>query len=181
MARKSTIEQLPESVREQVHRLIREGRTVDEITAKLDELNQEVSRSSVGRYKQRYERQLERYREAQNVAGILLQDLGQEEGSDVGRLLAEMLKTIAFRTMADMGEDEGNPDPQDLSFLARTIKDLEQSGKISADRILKVREQVAREEREKAADQAVEAARASGMSGENAEAIRAQILGVERS
>ena len=181
MPRKSAIEQLPEAVQEQVHRLIREGRTVDEITAKLDELNQDVSRSSVGRYKQRYEKQLERYREAQNVAGIWVEELGQDQKSDVGRLLAEMLKTIAFRTMADMGEDEGNPSPMDLHFLARTIKDLEQSGKISADRIFKVRQEIAKEEREKAADQAVEAVKASGMSGESAEAIRASILGVQPS
>ena len=179
MARRSSIEQLPQEVQDHVHRLIREGRTVDEITGKLHELDQDVSRSSVGRYKQRYETQLQKYREAQNVAGIWVQELGQDTSSDVGRLLAEMLKTIAFKTMAEMGEDEADqPSAMDLHFLARTIKDLESAGKLSAERIYKIREEERKRVQQETQGKLEEAGKKAGLTTDTLETLKTDVFGV---
>lgn len=180
MARRSSIEQLPEEIQDQVHRLIRQGSTIDAITQKLDELDQDVSRSSVGRYKAKYEEQLQRYREAQNVAGIWVQELGADQKSDVGRLLAEMLKTIAFKTMAEMGDESGNaPSAMDLHFLARTVKDLESAGKISADRILKIREEERKKVQQETEGKLEEAGRKAGLTTDTLNTLMTDVFGVD--
>jgi len=50
MARMSTVDRLPPEVRELIERLRGNGRTIDEILAKLRDLDAEVSRSALGRH-----------------------------------------------------------------------------------------------------------------------------------
>lgn len=173
MARKAAIQQLPKDIQDQVHRLIRDGRTVDQITAKLQELDAEVSRSSVGRYKQKYEASLKRYREAQEVAAVWVNKLGEDPKGDVGRLIAEMLKTVAFQTLADMGDQEAAPTPMDLHFIGRMIKDVEQAGKIAADRELQIKRKLTELE----AEAASEGAAGGGLDPATLERVR-QHLGL---
>ena len=50
----STMRRLPRQVLDAVNRLLEEGRTIDEVTAFLQEMGAEVSRSSVGRYRKQW-------------------------------------------------------------------------------------------------------------------------------
>ena len=72
MARKSSVQRLDVRLRSAVDELLRDGRhTLDDILAHLATINggaAPVSRSALGRYAQRAEEQMRRYREAQEVA-----------------------------------------------------------------------------------------------------------------
>jgi hypothetical protein len=179
MPRRSKIEQLDPRVREIVDQLVREGRaSIDDIVARLRELLGETdapSRSSVGRYAMRAKAQMARYREAQEVAKVWIGKLDAEPEGDVGRLLSEMLRTVAFQTLGELGgRGDGEVEAGEVMLLARAIKDLASADKLSAERELRIRREIAT----KAADVVTETARAQGMSEDQARFWREKVLGV---
>lgn len=178
MARKSSIQRLDQRLRGAVDELIRDGRfTLDDILAHLATLNgglPPVSRSALGRYAQRAEEQMARYREAQEVAKVWVDKLESEPDGDVARLLPEMLRSVAFQTLGSLGDREDSADAQEVMFLAKAMKDLASTDKLTTDRILQIRQEVAK----RAAVEAVKQAKASGLSDEAADLIRQKILGV---
>lgn len=171
MARKSTIARMDPRIREAVDAAIREGRaTIADIVGIIKAMGGEASSSSVGRYKQRAEEQMKKFREAQEIAKVWIGKLQADPEGDVGRLLAEMLRTTAFQTIGDMEE----ADPQSLMFLAKALKDLASTDKLTADRILLVRREAAKE----AAEKVTSVGRAKGLSKETVDELRKEILGV---
>jgi hypothetical protein len=178
MARKSTIQQLDPRLQEALNELLREGRhTLDDILTKLAELNAgkaPVSRSALGRYAARAEEQMKRYREAQEVAKVWVDKLESEPNGDVARLIPEMLRSVAFQTLGSIGEREESAGAQEVMFLAKAVKDLASADKLTTERILTIRQEVAK----RAAVEAVKQAKASGLSDEAADLIRQKILGV---
>ena len=171
MPRKSNITQLAPGVREAVDAAIREGRaTIAEIVAMIRAMGGAASKSAVGRYKQQAESQMARYREAQEVAKVWIGKLQTEPDGDVGRLLAEMLRTTAFQTMGDL--DAGTP--QDVMFLAKALKDLASADKLTAERILAVRREAAKE----AAEKVSAIGKSKGLSKATVDELRKEILGV---
>lgn len=171
MSRKSSVKGLDPRIREAVDAAIREGRaTIDDVVAIIRAMGADVSRSAVGRYKQRAEAQMQKYREAQEVAKVWIGKLQADPEGDVGRLLSEMLRTVAFQTVGDMEAAV----PEDLMFLARALKDLASADKLTAERILKVRQETLKEAAKEVQKVAVQA----GLSDETAELMRKKILGV---
>lgn len=145
MGRRSSVSRLPKPLREELDRLIREGQhTIDEILAHLQQLGAPLKRTAVADYRRRMERQLEHVRQAQEVAGAAVAKLGEAGQGDVGRLVAELLKTLAFQILADREEGDA-PDLKEVYLLSRAIKDLESASKASADRELKIRRELAAE------------------------------------
>ena len=106
MARKSTVAALPKELVDACNGLIRDGRTIDDILAALQGLGADVSRSAVGRYVKSARESMEKYRQAQEVAKVWVDKLEAEPAGDVGRLLPEMLRVVAFQTLTTMGESE---------------------------------------------------------------------------
>lgn len=178
MARRSSITRLDPRLRQAVDGLIREGRyTLDDILEHLAGLNggeAPVSRSALGRYAQRATEQMQRYREAQQVAKVWVDKLGAEPDGDVARLLPELLRSVAFQTLGSLSDRDESADAQEVMFLAKAMKDLASADKLTAERILVVRRETARE----AAAAAVKQAKASGLSDQAADLIRQKILGV---
>lgn len=176
MGRRSRVAQLDGRIREQVDRLVRAGRTIDEITEHLSQLAGEdaPSRSSVGRYVRSAREQMERYRQAQEVAKVWVGRLEEQPDGDVGRMLSEMLRTVAWQALGDMGDDEAGAKPAEIMLLARAMKDLASADKLSAERELRLRQEVAK----KAAAKATEVAKRGGLSTEAVQEIRREILGV---
>ena len=169
--RKSSVVTMDPAIREAVDAAIREGRaTIADIVALIRELGGSASKSAVGRYKQQAESQMQRYREAQEVAKVWIGKLQADPEGDVGRLLAEMLRTTAFQTLGDM--ESGTP--QDVMFLAKALKDLAGADKLTADRILLVRREAAKE----AAEKVTTVGKAKGLTKDTVEALRREILGV---
>lgn len=178
MARRSTVAALPREIVETVNALIRDGRTGDEIVAKLAELGaSQISRSAVYRYKSSMEEKLRRYRDAQEVAGVWVRELTEDADDKVGRLLAEMIKTVAFQTLSALGEEGADPTtPEDLAYLSRAIKDLTSARKASAEIELRiVKETVAR-----AAREVEQVARRQGLSAEAVAELKASFLGLAK-
>lgn len=171
MARQSTIKRMDPRIREAVDAAIRDGRaTIDDIVAIIHGLGGDVSRSTVGRYKQRAETQMQKYREAQEVAKVWIGKLQQEPDGDVGRLLSEMLRTVAFQSIGDLD----SATPQDIMFLGKALQSLAGADKITAERILKVRAEALKQATIEVQKVAVQ----TGLSDETAELIRKKILGV---
>lgn len=171
MGQKSAVARLDPRVRESVDTAIREGRaTIDEIVELISQHGIEVSRSAVGRYKQKAESQMQRYREAQEVAKVWIGKLQADPEGDVGRLLAEMLRTAAFQTLGDME----NAAPQEIMLLAKAIKDLASADKLTTERILKARQDATKE----AAEAATAVAKSKGLSADTVAELRREILGV---
>jgi DNA-binding transcriptional ArsR family regulator len=172
----SSIDRLPDEIREAVDAAIRERRaTIDEIVCAIREMGGDVSRSAVGRYAKRAREQMTRYREAQEIAKVWVGKLQAEPSGDVARLLSEMLKTVAFQVSADLGE-EASAKPMDVMLLAKALRDIGSFEKVNAERELRVR----RETAEKAAETAVSAGRRAGVSPEALETIRREVYGIVR-
>lgn len=140
MGRKSSIHRLDPRIREAVDAAIRENRaTVDEIAVLIHAMGGDASRSAVGRYKHSAELQMQRYREAQQVAAVWLKRFDDDPDSDVARLLPEMLRSVAFQQLADADEDTK---ASELSLLARAVRDAASAAKMSTDQVLRVRKEM---------------------------------------
>jgi len=134
MGRKSVIKQLDPAIREAVDTAIREGRaTTQEITELINRMGVRVSQSAVGRYKMQAEAQMQRYREAQEVAKVWIGRLEADPEGDVGRLLPEMLRAVAFQSLSTLGDDGEPVDSKEIALLARAIKDAAGATKTSVE------------------------------------------------
>lgn len=182
MGRKSRITQLDPQIRAEVDRLIRDGvATIDGIVDHLRSLGVDLPRSTVGDYRKRMAAQLERYREAQEVAGAWVAELGEQRDSQTGQLLAELLKVVAFRTLGDLGESAAAADPMAIMLLAKALKDVAGAEKVNLEIRKRLRAEYEAEVAARAAtaaDAAVEVGRGAGLSEEAADKIREIVLGV---
>lgn len=179
MAKRSSVETLDPLIKAEVDSLIRAGRTIDQVVEKLRELgDDDTSRSAVGRYVKHARAQMKQFQQAQEIAKVWVGKLEEDPHGDVGRLLSEMLRVVAFEQMGKLEDEDGRVKPADIMFLAKAIKELSSADKTSADRMLKIRDQVAKETAKKAANEAVKQAKKGGLSGDALEKIRAGILGI---
>lgn len=175
MGRQSTIKQLPDGIREEVDRMVRDdGWTIDEITDRIQELGGDASRSAVGRYVKSAREQMEKYRQAQEVSKVWVKKLEEEPNGDVGRLLIEMLRTVSFTTISNMGDDDDGATPNDLMMLARAIKDMTSADKTALDRELRARREVARQ----AAEEVGKLGEELGWNNDQVKAAREKMLGI---
>lgn len=173
-SRPSSLTQLDPKVKEAVDAAVREGRaTIDEIVHLVQQLGGDASRSAVGRYVKNARERMEEYRQATQVAAVWVDKLGKEPDGDVGRLLLEMLRTVAFKTIGDID----SAGPEDLMFLGKALKDIAGADKLIVDREINVRKLVAAKAEQVAASVA-STARKAGMTDDTVEMIRTQILGI---
>jgi len=146
VARKSSIARLDPRVKEAVDKAIGEGRaTIDEILATIRALGGAASRSAVGRYVLSANKQMERYREAQNLAKVWADKLA--ENGDVAQLTRQLLASLAFQTTSALAEDE-HVEGKELMFLGRLLRDIESSKKLGAEARVKVRAELLAEQQE---------------------------------
>lgn len=154
MAKRSKVEALPAPVKAAVDELLKTGRfTLDDIIRHIRQLGDAhqvpaaalPSRSAVGRYAKRFEATAARLREAREVAKTWVEKLGEDPEGNVGRLLMEMLRTVAFQQLMDLNEGDEAAAPKDIMMLARGIKDLEGASYQSMQRELRIRKDVVAE------------------------------------
>lgn len=146
---KSSIDRLPPPVKRRIAGLLKEGtRTLDEL---IEVLRAEFpahapSRSSLGRYSQRFEAIGAKMRESREVAKVWADRLGNEPQGDIGKLVMELLRTMAFdATMALQEPDEGGQvqlDPGAINTLALAMQRLEAAGKWNIQREQAMREAI---------------------------------------
>ena len=119
MTRPSSIDRLPDQLREAIAAAFEHGATLDEIISKLDFAGNPVSRSALGRYRQRWEALRRRMAATREAAKILSADLESVATDGQGRLLVELIQTIILQAA-----DGEAPEPKDAAMLARALRDL---------------------------------------------------------
>ncbi|AUG53928.1 hypothetical protein CSC3H3_15285 [Thalassospira marina] len=190
MASKSKIEtELSEDDLKDFRHLMATGRcSIDGLVDWLGKRGYEISRSSVGRYSQNFERVAARLRESRKITEAVTTELGEAavQGQQ-GRLLVEMTRTLVFDLLIKLQEAQDSEDgdgaeisAKDVMMLGKGLADLGKALRQDQDFETKVREQIAAEERKKAADIVEQAASKAGkgLSRAAVDSIKAEILGV---
>lgn len=137
----SSIDRLPEDIRERLQELLRDPRVtqldaVREINTILSNEGDpnRVSKSAVNRYALRMEDVGAKLRETREVARMWIGKLGSEPQGEVGKLLNELVRTLAFRAAMKASEaDDDEPiDPKLLKSLAVSVYRLERAANENA-------------------------------------------------
>src|ERR1700682_5582093 len=146
---KSKVARMPRELREQIETMWRNGEfSLDELLGWIRERkpDAEISRTGLGRHLAKYKRTFDRIREAREVAGRCIEQIGENPRGDLARMLSQLLGSLAFTTLDEMGEEgKKAPGTKDLFFMATAIQKIASAEKISVDRELKVRAEVKRE------------------------------------
>ncbi|HCA7356748.1 TPA: DUF3486 family protein [Citrobacter freundii] len=182
--RLSKIDLLPDTIREQLHQMLREKRhTQEEIRAAINELidnhdlpdDMQLSRTGLNRYAVRMEQVGAKIRASREMAEIWAAKLGTAPTSDVGKLLMEFVKTLAFETSMSLAEKEGTTvEPKALGQLALVAQRLEAAAMTSHKREKEIRKAFA----EELAKKTDELAKRAGLTGDSAALIKREILGL---
>lgn len=189
MARKpnrpSSIDRLLPDLKALIGNLRAQGRTIDEIRAKLLELDVEVSRSSLGRHVRSLADAQVTMQRSRDIAIALVDKFGQTPDDKLARLNIELTHGLVMRlllaTEPDPETGESQPitlSPEDTMFVARTIQALTGAAKTNDDRTAKAVARAKIEEREAAAERAGDAAKTRGLGADTVKFIKDQVLGV---
>lgn len=175
MGRRSTVKDLDPRIKAEVDAALRDDRmTIDEIVALIRDAGGDVSRSAVGRYKQTFEEGMEVYRASQQMAQAWGKRMEEEPESGAAQLARSVLGSVALHTgQAMMQSGEAMP-ANEVMFLAKALDHLSRAELSDTQRILRIRQEVAKA----ASVVAAKEVKAAGLSDAAAEAIRQKILGV---
>lgn len=180
MARPSKIDRLPDEIKSLIGELRKRGRTIDEILAKLRELDIEVSRSGLGRHIQGLDEIAAILQRQHDISTALIERFGDEPESKVARMNYQLMHAQLTRLSMPNPDGTVTLDPQGAYFLSTALARLGQAAKFDADREIKLRERIEKEEREKAARTAGAAAKKAGISDGVRKQIEEEILGLVR-
>ena len=185
MGRKSSVEILPPDILEKLQELLRDPRVSQfEATLKINDVleqmghQERVSNSAVNRYSQRMEKAGARLKESREMAKMWIGKLGSTPQGEVGKLLNEIIRTLAFETTMKMTEDEEPVSPKMLSQLALAVQRLEASATDNVKRDEEIRKQARVRATEEAAETAASVGKASGLSQAAVTEIKNKILGI---
>ena len=182
MARsQSKVARLPAEARELVGGLLKAGRTLDEIMAKLHELDlpdeEMPSRSGLGRWAKQHSAIVEEMQRQRDIGEALVSRYGEAGDNRTARLNIAMAQGLLTRLMFTEEGQIAQLDAKEAMFLAGAIKDLVSASKTDTDRDVKIRI----EERKLALAEAVKgvekASRAAGLSEAVIKNIKAGVFG----
>ncbi|EKO3778216.1 DUF3486 family protein [Vibrio cincinnatiensis] len=186
--RKSKVELLPEEIRNTLNIFIRSGNMtqkdiLEAVNQMIDEAglpdDAKLSRTGFNRYAKRMEDLGQRLRQSREVAEVWVSKLGEAPTSDVGKLLQEFVRTMAFDTsMKMMEQSEGEEgeviSPKALGQLALVVQRIETAAMTSMKREKEIRAAFAAE----AAEVAEKIVKQAGITAATAQDIKNQILGI---
>ncbi|APF70659.1 DUF3486 family protein [Vibrio cholerae] len=186
--RKSKVELLPEEIRNTLNVFIRSGNMtqkdiLEAVNQMIDDAglgdDAKLSRTGFNRYAKRMEEMGQRLRQSREVAEVWVSKLGEAPTSDVGKLLQEFVRTMAFDTSMKMmeqsdGENGEVISPKALGQLALVVQRIETAAMTSMKREKEIRAAFAAE----AAEAAEKIVKQAGISADTATDIKNQILGI---
>jgi hypothetical protein len=179
----SKVDRLPEPVRDLVGQLRRQGRTIDEIMAKLAELDlppEDVpSRSSVGRFVKQAGAIAEEMRRQRQIGEILVESHGREADTRTSRINIGLAQGLLTRLMFTEDGEKATLDAKEAHFICASIQSLASAAKADTEREMKLRAEAERKTKAAAAKAVESVAREQGLSADTVAAIRARILGVQ--
>lgn len=175
----SKIDQLPDDLRDRLHELLRGGMSQQAILDQINKLCAEagsdtISRSGLSRYATRMEQIGSRIRESREIAEVWVAKLGTAPTSDIGKLLQEIVRTLAFDMMMTASESGQPMEPKALNQMALAMTRIEQAAMASHKRETEIRKAFAAE----IADAAEQALANQGMTANTIATIKKEILGI---
>lgn len=188
MGRQSTIDRLPEPAREALNSFLRDPAiTQEEATERVNDLLEElglaehkVSRYAVNRYDLKMREVGERLRQSRQVAEMWIAKLGAAPQGQVGHLVNEILRTLAFDLSLKLQNGELTEEAMPavihmLKELSLSVMRLERASSENVKREREIRDQAKQE----AAEAAEKVAKRGGLSDAAAADIRSAILGIQ--
>lgn len=190
MTRASSVARLPDDIRNQLQELLRDPRVTqldatDKINAILEAEGHEerLSKSAVNRYAVRMNEVGEKLRQSREVAEMWIAKLGAQPQGQLGHLVNEMLRSMAFDLALKL--QEGELTEESMPAVIEMVKELSLSvtrlERASSENV-KREELIRKQERERAAEEAAsvveETAKAQGMDEEQVQFWREKVLGI---
>lgn len=181
--RQSSIDRLPADILEKLQELLRDSRCTQlDATAKINEIleaeghPERVSKSAVNRYDMEMRKVGEKLRQSREVAEMWIGKLGAAPQGNLGHLVNEMVRTMAFDASLKMQELDVEKDEMPgwikmMKDLALTIQRLEASATLNVKREAEIRKQAM----EEAAAIVERTGKAQGASAATIDALRAAI------
>lgn len=186
MGQPSTIERLPEDILDKLQELLRDPRVTQlEATARINEIladdgyQERVTKSAVNRYDLKMREAGDKLRQSREVAKMWIGKLGAAPQGQVGNLVNEILRTLAFDLSLKLQGEELTAETlpgviDQVKALALACQRLEASSTLNVKREAEIREQA----RKEAADAAEKVAAQGGLSPSSVQELRRAILGV---
>ncbi|KJR98779.1 MAG: hypothetical protein VR65_19960 [Desulfobulbaceae bacterium BRH_c16a] len=186
MGKPSTIDRLPADILDRLQELLRDPRISQlEATARINEILEEdghaerLSKSAVNRYDLSMRKAGEKLQQSREVAKMWIGKLGAAPQGQVGNLVNEVLRTLAFDLSlklqdAELSEESIPGVIGNLKALALAVQRLEASSTMNVKREKEIREQ-ALQDAAKVVDQV---ATQHGLNAEQAAFWRKEVLGV---
>lgn len=183
---KSKIQQLPDDIRSQLAAMLRSGSmSQKDILAEVNKLivesglppEDQISRTGLNRFFKRTEAAGSRISRAREMAEVLTSKLGDAPTSQIGNLMAENMKTMAFETsmaLMEASEDGEMIDIKQFNQLALAMQRISQSSILNQKIEKEIRAAFAAE----AANAAEKIVKQAGLTAETAAQIKQQILGI---
>ncbi|MGL1163509.1 DUF3486 family protein [Vibrio parahaemolyticus] len=185
--RKSKIDLLPQDIRDSLNAFIRSGNmTQKDIREAVNQMIEEaglpedakLSRTGFNRYAKRMEDMGLRLRQSREVAEVWTTKLGESPTSDVGKLLQEFVRTMAFETsmrlMEDADEKQEVIPPKALNQLALVVQRIEQAAMTSH----KVEKEIRKAFADEMAEKTDQVAKKAGLTSETVKMLKAELLGI---
>ncbi|MDX9785458.1 MAG: DUF3486 family protein [Desulfobacterales bacterium] len=153
----STVDRIPEDIRVEINAELRSRRkTQQEILQAVNPLLEErgerpLTRSALNRYAMWAEEKNTMMRQAREAANTLVGGLGEQTGTDLGRAVTELVKTLTFDLIlrAQDGDSEEPIDVDTLNKVALIAQRIELASKTSLDRETAIRDEAQKQERER--------------------------------
>ncbi|WDL82151.1 DUF3486 family protein [Aeromonas bestiarum] len=183
---KSKIQQLPADIRSQLAAMLRSGdMSQKDILAEVNQLileaglppEEQISRTGLNRYSKQVEAAGSRIAKAREMAEVLTSKLGDAPTSQIGNLMAENMKTMAWETsmaLMEATEDGEMIDIKQFNQLALAYQRISQSSILNQKLEKEIRAAFAAE----AANAAEKIVKSAGLTAETAAQIKQQILGI---
>ncbi|OED44052.1 hypothetical protein ACH42_08405, partial [Endozoicomonas sp. (ex Bugula neritina AB1)] len=148
--KKSKIDRLPQDIKDRLNELLRGGMSqkaiLDEVNALCEACGEApLSQAGVSRYASRMESVGARVRESREVAEVWTAKLGNAPTTDVGKLLQEFIRTLAFDLTMDAMESGKPVEPKALNQMALAMARIEQAAMTSHKREKEIRKAFADE------------------------------------
>jgi hypothetical protein len=174
MASKSSVRKLPDELRVEIDRLLRDGKfTLVQITEHMRALGADISKSAVHRYSQDFERMTEDIRLTREMARAVGRELKDDVEGNATQMLVESMHALLLKARMQVS-DSGDIDAGAVSDLCKAVKDLQVASKSSVEMRLKMRAEAARE----AAAVVDDVVTKQGLSADTVQAIKERILGI---
>ena len=185
MAITTRLKEYAPEIRELVIKLRKQGRSIDAIRAKLEELDVDIPRSTLGEFTKEIDAVAAQMEESRIFADAIVNRFGEDPESKTVRLNMQMMQTVIYKSLRKImsaeaeGKDNDGLTTRQLQELSKTIANMTQAAKTDAEFIAKVREEARKDACEKAAEAVTVAGKQQGLNESQVAFIRAEILGVE--